>query len=305
MQPASTTISIAAGPEFTGIAQSGSADDMWARLMHPQDIDRAAAAWRDCVASGETYDVECRFRHHEGSYRWLRVIAMPMRNARGRILRWYGTSTDIDDARQLAAHKELVTRELDHRIKNLFALVGGLVGLSVREEPDLAPLAGRLRARLDALHRAHGLIRGDGTDKAGSLRGLLEQLLDPYRTGIADHIVIDGPDVALQASAVTSMALVLHELATNAAKYGALAQAGGRLNIVLRHDGEWQTIGWTEHFATAQAATAPPGGFGSRLLETIVERQFHGRFSRTLEAGGLSVLIDLPSSILLASRDDG
>lgn len=291
--------------EFTGVPHEDITPGIWLELVHPDDRERVTATWTACLATGETYDIDYRFRRHDGVFRWLRVIAMPMRDARGRIVRWYGTSTDIEDAKQLDAQKELVTRELDHRIKNLFALVGGLVGLSVREEPDLAPLAGRLRARLEALHRAHGLIRGSGGGKAGSLRGLLEQLLDPYRTGAAGHIVIEGEDATLQASAITSVALILHELATNAAKYGALAQADGRLNVALRRSGEWQTIGWTERFAAPGTAAVPSGGFGSKLLETIVERQFRGRFVRTMEAQGLSVAIDLPSSILLAPREDG
>ena len=286
--------------EFTGIDHKVVAPEVWKELVHPDDRERVLAAWQACLATGKTYDIDYRYRHRDGDFRWLRVIAMPMRDEDGKIVRWYGTSTDIDEARQLAAQKELVARELDHRIKNLFALVGGLVGLSVREEPSLAALAGRLRARLDALHRAHGLIRGgEGDDgKAGSLRCLLDQLLAPYRTAAAGHIVIDGEDATLQASAVTSVALILHELATNAAKYGALCQADGRLHVALRHGGEWQTIDWTERFAAPHAAAPPTGGFGSRLLETIVERQLGGRVARRLDASGLSVVIELPASIL-------
>ena len=287
--------------DFTGIDHKVVAPNMWRELVHPDDRERVTATWRACLAAGQTYDIDYRYRHRDGDFRWLRVIAMPMRDEDGRIVRWYGTSTDIDEARQLAAHKELVTRELDHRIKNLFALVGGLVGLSVREEPSLGPLADSLRARLEALHRAHGLIRGGegGGGKAGSLRSLLEQLLDPYRTGAAGHILIEGEDAALQTSAVTSVALVLHELATNAAKYGALCQADGRLSIVLTRSGEWQKICWSEQFAAPRAVASPAGGFGSRLLETIVTRQLGGRFARTLDASGLSVAIELPGSILV------
>lgn len=283
--------------EFTGISRNDITPELWRNLVHADDRQRVRNIWRDCLANGHIYDIDYRFRYHDGTYRWVRVIGMPLCDSGGRIVRWYGTATDIDDARQMQARREIVTHELDHRIKNLFALVNGLVSLSVRDEPALRPLADRLRSRLGALHVAHGLIRNDRSVESGSLRQLLEQLLKPYETADADHIIVEGADIVIDAGALTSVALAFHELVTNSAKYGALASRDGQLRIRLARGREGCTIAWDERFPEKEAGPAYSGGFGSRLLETIVGHQLRGTFQRTFSAGELAVAIELPEAI--------
>jgi PAS domain S-box-containing protein len=290
--------------EFTGIDHTDITPELWTDLVHPDDWPRVARTWAECLATGRTYDIDYRFRHRSGSYRWLRNIAMPMRDADGKILRWYGTSTDIEDAKQLDARKEIVTRELDHRIKNLFSLVSGLVSLSEREEPRLAPLAERLRLRLTALHQAHGLIGIGGGNEPGSLKSLLYELLDPYRSGNSGQIAIEGEDCLIAPNAIASVTLIFHELATNAVKYGALACPAGRLRVALRKVDGCCTIDWREYFAHPRPDARCPsprsaGGFGSSLLETIVTRQFHGKLNRSLSERELLITIELPQSLFV------
>jgi len=290
--------------EFTGIAPEQNEPTTWQELVHPDDWPRVTATWQECMATGKTYDITYRFRYRDGSYRWLWVRALPLRDREGRITRWYGTSSDIDASKQLEEQRELVSRELDHRIKNLFALVNGLVSLSTREQPEHRPLADALRARLDALNRAHALIRPGPDTKVGSLRSLLQQLLDPYADGNAGRIVIAGPDADVDAGAVTSIALVFHELITNAAKYGALSRTDGTLRITLRPDGERQVIEWQERFE--EGATGEAGeGFGSRLLKTMVEGPLRGTITRDLSPTGLATHIDIPRSALSAAARPG
>ncbi|MCL4069465.1 PAS domain-containing protein [Pseudomonas sp. GX19020] len=107
-----------------------------------------AQTWARCLETGEAYDIDYRFRHKGGNYRWLRVIALPMRDTDGEIMSWYGTSTDIQDAKLLDTERELVNRELDHRIGNLFAVVNGLIGLSSRDAEDVESFASQLKSRL-------------------------------------------------------------------------------------------------------------------------------------------------------------
>jgi two-component sensor histidine kinase len=221
---------------------------------------------------------------------------MPMRDCDGNILRWYGTSTDIDDAKQLDASRELVNRELDHRIKNLFALVNGLVGLAAREEPRLAPLTEALRARLAALHRAHELIRSRPGREGGSFRRLLGELLAPFLPRGADGVEISG-DAFVRAEAVTSMAFIFHELATNTAKYGALKDMRGRLRIAVERKGGWFEVAWEERFAAEAPAQPAASGFGSKLLDAVVGRQLGGAWRRDYSPDGLVVTLRLPGSL--------
>jgi PAS domain S-box-containing protein len=295
--------------EFTGIDHADITPEMWTHLVHPDDWSRVSTTWADCLATGKTYDIDYRFRHRSGSYRWLRNIAMPMRDTDGKILRWYGTSTDIEDAKQLDARKEIVTRELDHRIKNLFSLVSGLVSLSEREEPLLAPLAQRLRLRLNALHQAHGLIGIGGGQEPGSLKSLLHELLDPYRSGNIGQIAVDGEDALIEPNAIAPVTLIFHELATNAVKYGALACPAGRLRVALRKVDGHYAIDWRECFPYPRPDARCPnaksaGGFGSSLLETIVRRQLHGELSRSLSERELLIAIALPSSLFAGPPGD-
>lgn len=283
--------------EFTGIAQEDIMPETWTALVHPEDWNRVAETWQECVATGKPYDIDYRYRHRDGTYRWLWVVALPMRDDTGNILRWYGTSSDIEDAKQMDAQKELLTRELDHRIKNLFALVNGLVGLTVREEPGLTSLADKLRSRLSALHRAHELIRRSANAEGSSLRGLLGQLLAPYLFPGEETVSFDGDDLQVKSDAVTSFALIFHELATNAAKYGALHRANGQIAISLARDELWCTITWTERFASENTQAAGTQGFGSKLLETVVEKQFGGSITRDATTDAMTIVVRLPAAL--------
>ncbi len=287
--------------EFTGTEADATNPEGWKTLVHTDDRPLVDKAWLESLASGKPYDIDYRLRHHDGKYRWVKVLAKPIRDTDGNITRWYGTSTDIDDAKHLELERELVAYELDHRIKNLFALVGGLVSLSVREEPALRPLVEPLSARLTALHQAHGLIHGKSGSRTGTLQALLWQLLSPYEQPEAGNIAIVGMDIAINIAAFKSMALVVHELITNAAKYGALSQKDGKLQVSLHVGEERLTITWEELFS-GKLDTEQKSGFGSKLLNAVVETQLRGSLSQNLRPDGLSVVISLPRTAIEASR---
>lgn len=282
--------------EFTGVAPEDLTPETWKGLVHPDDKARVDATWAASLATGDVYSIDYRFRFRDGSYRWLKVQAKPLRNQDGAIARWYGTSTDIDDAKQLEAEREIVARELDHRIGNLFALVAGLVSLAARDAPDVTTLRTVLHGRLKALHDAHTLIRRhDGA--SATLSELLRGLIAPYD----DHdgrIEIGGDDLPVAYSAMTSIALIFHELATNAVKYGALRYRDGRLRIVLQREGERFRIRWLEEVRCMPAAENQGTGFGSKLFKAIIEGQLRGSVTRSVSETGHSVELELPVSSL-------
>lgn len=127
--------------EFTGVPAGSTDGAGWNGMFHPDDQERAWARWRHSLASGEPYEIEYRLRHHSGHYRWTLGRALPVRDDQGRILRWIGTCTDIDAAKRAAEQNELLSRELSHRIKNIFAVISGLIGLTSRHEPQIKSLA--------------------------------------------------------------------------------------------------------------------------------------------------------------------
>ena len=282
--------------EFTGMEPDRIEPETWVGLVHPDDERRVNEAWTACLQTGAPYLIDYRFRYRDGGYRWLRVRAKPLRNAQDVIVRWYGTSTDIDDAKQLQAEREAVARELDHRIGNLFALVNGLVNISVKEGGPVQTVADAIRGRLRALHDAHSLIRRSDTGSATSMAGLLQTLLLPYHDGNG-RVSISGDDVQIVSGAVTPVSLVFHELATNAVKYGALRDDKGSLRVTLRRRNERLGIAWKEECASP-APASDGTGFGSKLFEVVIEGQLHGTATRSSTPEGIAVDLDFPLSSL-------
>lgn len=230
-----------------------------------------------------------------------------MHDEDGSITRWFGTATDIHQEKLIATERELIARELDHRIKNLFALVGGLINLSVRDDPEIAPVASKLRQRLAALHQAHDFIRSGDRDEgtpehAKSLQGLVRALLRPYESGREEQIRVEGDDVHLRVGFITPLALVFHELATNSAKYGALANAGGSLRLAFSRENDRLQVSWTETGSCNGCDPIGHAGFGSKLLTLVVESQLRGNYSRRRTPEGLAIELSLPLHDIVASR---
>jgi two-component sensor histidine kinase len=209
----------------------------------------------------------------------------------------------LDQLRQLAAEREIVANELDHRIKNLFALVNGLISLSVRGKPEMKPLADTLRNRLVALNHAHGLIRTRNASSGApggfiSLKKLIDTLLRPYEGAEDKHFVVDGDEVFIDGGIVTPLALVFHELATNSTKHGALSDLDGALGVHISRGIDDLRIKWTERAPVKTGySDAADGGFGSKLLDLTINEQLQGSYARTCTQGGMDIEIILPGKL--------
>jgi PAS domain S-box-containing protein len=284
--------------EFTG-APAGSTDgEAWNGMFHPDDQARAWTRWRHSLATGEPYEIEYRLRHHSGEYRWTLGRALPVRDRDGVIVRWIGTCTDIDAAKRSAEDNELLSRELSHRIKNIFAVISGLIGLSSRNDPAARPFAKGLQDRIAALGRAHEFARPHSERSrpalgGSTLHGLLAELFRPYPAFDEKRIAIDGDDVAIDDRGATPIALVFHELATNAAKYGALSGPNGRIAVEVVRNGPGLLIRWRELHGPAVAGEPAHTGFGTRLAEMSIENQLGGAVRRTWLSTGLQVEIEV------------
>ena len=284
--------------DFTGVKPGDAKGDSWRTLFHPDDMPEADARWAASLASGEAYEIEYRMRDRTGVYRWMLGRALPLRDAGGRIIRWIGTCTDIDDIHRLRAREEVVNQELNHRIKNIFAVMGGLVRLEAREHPEAAAFADAIVARIDALGRAHSMsIGGRELPQSRSLRDILETLLAPY-AAMATIEVECPADIAVGERALLPLGLALHELATNAAKHGALAQRRSLSVTVVRTPAGDVSCDWCEDNADAEAALRMTGagqGFGSTLLKMTLENQLGARITRRADTGVLVKHILFPA----------
>jgi len=282
--------------EFTGVPNGSTDGEGWNGMFHPEDQDRAWSIWRHSLETGEPYEIEYRLRDANGHYRWTLGRALPIRNDKGAITRWFGTCTDIHDQKMMQAQREVIAHELSHRIKNIFAVIGGLITFSSRHHPEMQALAMDLRKRVLALGRAHDFVRPHSDASRpersqSSLHGMIEELLAPYR----ERIRIDGIDLSIDDRSATPLALLFHELATNAAKYGALSVHDGVVVISTRPDGDAAHLSWTER---GGPTVEPPRqeGFGTKLMELSVARQMGGRIERDWATDGLAVSLTIPTA---------
>lgn len=282
--------------EFTGVPYGSTDGEEWNGMFHPDDQERAWSVWRNCLLTGEPYEIEYRLRHYTGRYRWTLGRAMPMRDQHGQIIRWIGTCTDIDTAKETSAQNEILSRELSHRIKNIFAVIGGLIGLSARNDPSQKQFARELQQRVAALGRAHEFVRPQSSHSAprhlpGRLHGVIVEILAPYPALAEGRIQIAGDDVAVDDRAATPIALLVHELATNAIKYGALTSADGKVQITASVNEGTLELRWKEE--GGPEITDPPEqtGFGTMLSELSIVQQLGGTIEREWLRSGLVVTV--------------
>lgn len=292
--------------DFTGVPAGSTDGEAWNGMFHPDDQEKAWARWRHSLATGEPYQIEYRLRHHSGEYRWTLGRAMPMLDPNGRIIRWIGTCTDIHEAKTNAEQNEILSRELSHRIKNIFAVIGGLIGLSARNQPERKPFAEQLQQRIGALARAHEFVRPHSDQSQppkapGSLHSILHEILSPYPALAEGHIRITGIDATIDDRGATPIALLFHELATNASKYGALSDPAGTVHIATEQRDGAVVVTWQEQ--GGPRVTGPPQqeGFGTKLIELSIVNQLGGTIEREWNESGLGVRVAVPHERLSRS----
>ena len=285
--------------EFTGVPAGSTDGDGWNNMFHPDDRDRAWERWAHALATGEPYEIEYRLRHHTGEYRWTLGRAMPVRDQHGLITRWIGTCTDIDAAKRNAELSEIMSRELSHRIKNIFAVVAGLITLSPQDTGEVQSFAEILLARVAALGRAQEFVRPHSDHSAprfgdAMLHQMIRELLSPYPALATGNITVGGHDLQVDDNGATPIALTIHELATNAMKYGALSVADGKVSISTATEGDRLTLTWVEIGGPEVAKEPDTVGFGTMLTEISVASQLGGTIERFWDAAGLQVTLSVP-----------
>ncbi|WP_374407742.1 PAS domain-containing protein [Pelagerythrobacter sp.] len=274
------------------------ADD-WRPFIHDEDHEQTFGNWTNSLARGEAYENEYRLRQSDGGWRWTLSRALPVKDESGAVVRWYGTLTDIDERRRQADTNDTLAHELAHRIKNVFALISGLVSVRTRGREELREFGEDLVGTISALGKAQDFIRPTGG--ASELRGLVRAVLEPF-TGEDGRLTVQGETAPVGARAATPLALVLHELATNSVKYGALSTDSGAIDIALREEhGDGVVLEWTER-GGPEPVEPDPGqrtrGFGTRLIDMSVTSQLDGTIARDWRKGGLAVTIGLPRDTL-------
>ncbi len=285
--------------DYTGLPPEQTYGTGWLDLLHDDDRASTQARWLEAVSTGGDYEIEYRLRSAAGEYRWMLARGVPITDRRGRITRWFGTCTDIHEQKRSTDLLQILSRELNHRIKNIFAVIGGLVSLTTRRHPDFADAGSELQNRILALGRAHDFVRGTthGGTQHSDLVGMLRVILTPYQDERGERIRITGPQIAVDDRSATPLALFVHELATNAAKYGALSVPEGSITLSVERDEDVRML-WREHGGPPVVPSAEEG-FGARLIEMSIVRQLGGTVEYDWRRDGLRVQAVIPSSAMM------
>lgn len=203
-----------------------------------------------------------------------------------------GFLRDISERKEAARRQELLIGELNHRVKNMLGVVAAIAHRSVRSARDLDEFGEAFSGRIAALGRAYDLLTGTVWEPS-SLAALLGSLAQPYQAD-PPRIAWSGDDVRVSPRQLITLGLIFHEMLTNAAKYGALAQAGGSIAIRWRTEDGLLRFEWTECGADASGAAPGRRGFGTRLIDLSVTRDLKGRIEREWDADGLRCRLEFP-----------
>jgi PAS domain S-box-containing protein len=257
----------------------------------PGEQERIRLAGAEAMAAGHSkFEVDFRVRRLDGVVRWLLLRAEVLRDANGDYSRVVGVLLDIDEQKRNLEKQQLLARELSHRVKNSLTVVQALAGQTFRGNQPIGKSLEDFRGRLQALALANDILVTTEWQAFG-LRELLMQVTQPYRSDDTSPFDIECAEHRLNSRLSQPMALVLHELCTNAAKYGALSVPEGRVSIRCREEDGKIEIVWKES-GGPKVAAVPGGGFGTRLLTSILVQEL-GALELRFESDGLFCMISI------------
>ncbi len=286
--------------EFTGLSLAESLGFGWLDAVHLEDREATLVAWREAAERGDELYVEHRVRRAaDGEYRWHQTRAKPV-EVGGENGEWVGTMTDIHDLRNLKDVQQVLLAELQHRTRNLLAVVHAIARQSLRTSATLQLFGAEFESRLRALSRVQALLaRVDHHDV--DLRDLVSAELAAHANGEIEsgRVRMEGPSVTLPPTSAQAIGLALHELATNAVKYGALSKAEGRLDV------RWKTeqagserrvsLEWVESGVAMPGNASPTRkGYGTELIERALPYQLGASTEFDIEPSGVRCAIAVP-----------
>jgi PAS domain S-box-containing protein len=291
---------------FTGLGFDASLGLGWLEAVHPDDREATQDAWQEAREKGEYY-IEHRIRRAaDGEYLWHQTRAKPLEEKSAASSDWVGTMTDIDDLRGLQSRQNVLMTELQHRTRNLLSVVQSIANQTIRSSNSLEVFGAQFGSRLRALSRVQSLL-ARVEDQIIDLHALVTAELAAHSEGdlASSKIKVRGPTVALPPTAAQALGLALHELATNAVKYGALAQPAGKLEVT------WElkagkpspeiVLEWRESGVSMPASGSPKRkGYGSELIERALPYQLRAKTELEFGPDGVrcAILVPVPTELV-------
>ena len=285
--------------DFVGRTMEQELGNGWSENVHPDDFDRCLKTYGDAFDARQTFSMEYRLRRRDGEYRWVLDNGIPLWEPAEEFAGYIGSCMDITERKQAEDHKSLLVSELDHRVKNTLACVAAIAEQTRAASNSMDEFLEVLRGRIRSLANTHARLSLNlwwGVDLAELVRG---ELAPCTRDG---NTLIDGPAVDVTADSVQTVAIVLHELATNAAKYGALSNGSGRISVRWH----WQPNGdardglvfeWSETGGPPVVVPSTPG-YGTSVIRDLIPYELGGTVDYVLAADGVRCKLEIPAKWL-------
>jgi len=284
--------------EITGYSAAELLAGGFQQITHPDDLAEDLANVEELLAGrAQTFAMEKRYVGKDGAPVWVNLTVALVRDESDVPDYFISVIEDIGERKKAQDRERLLTREVDHRAKNLLMVVQSIVHLS--GGPDIDHFKTSVTGRILALSRAHGLLAASRWN-AVALRSLVQEELEPYAME-GCRVTCSGPELNLKPAAAQSLGLVIHELATNAAKYGALSVRQGRIAVNWRLDDQQMYVDWRE---SDGPSVVPPSssGFGSALIRITIERQLKGQIKFSWAPEGLQCEFAVDRALVIVDQ---
>lgn len=283
---------------YTGQTESERQGAGWLNAIHPDDRGYAAQSCRAAIKDQVTLESEYRIRHDSGEWRWSAARGVPFADESGSVRGWVCMNLDITRRHDAETIRETLIEELNHRVRNTLTIVKSLASQTRRHTTSIEEFGEALDGRFQALGTAHTLLANSkwGGTELGELIRQQVMLYCPR----SELLTTSGPSVTILPKKALALTLIIHELAANAAKFGALSSDDGHLDVTWTIDTEdaeqWITLDWRE--SGGPTVTAPTrSGFGTQLVDFSVAHEFQGRVERDFADDGLicTLTLQLPT----------
>lgn len=279
--------------DFAGLGRDALLGEIWISLIHEDDIQDVLSQRTAARAGPSAYSFEARFRHQDGDYRWMLANARPRFGAEGRFQGYIGMAMDLTTIKAAEVRQRLLINELNHRVKNTLSAVQSIARQTFRVEETPAHVRERFIDRLLAMSAAHDVLTRENWEGA-AIDEIARQALQPFVDDRdAGRIEVDLPSFKVGPIAALALSMALHELATNAAKYGALSSSQGKVQIDwIASPPAQATVRWRES-GGPPVGSPQRRGFGSRLLERGLAADLGGQPNLSFEPAGVVCLLPL------------
>jgi PAS domain S-box-containing protein len=271
-------------------------------VTHPDDREDILGHLNHLATDGAPFTLETRHIRADGSAIWVSSDVALTRDAEGRPQHFVAVIQDITEGKRSQEKQTLLLGEMNHRVKNLFAVTKGMISLSARSAETPSDLMQKITGRLNALAIAHELIlpelSKDAQARPTKIDNVIQKILSPYidssQPGDSRRLITSGPTIMVGTRALSTLALILHEFATNAAKYGALSVPEGSVTITWFERGDFLVLRWEERGGPRLVGPPRAEGFGTRLAGYSIRGQLGGELTYQWHPEGLLIDLSFP-----------